>query len=198
MNFLRRILVSPVIALLIAAPVTISATGCTTSASQVQQDGATIAQAIQQIAALETEQGNTALAQNLTTASQALEAATANYQTGSATAIIGDAATAVEVALAAIPTTAAYAPLVPIAVAAIDTLLSNIGTKTTTPAAAPAAAPSVFGAHAMVASPATRLVQIKANAPKIPHRILRSPEGDFKSAWNAQALKAGYPILQVK
>lgn len=159
---------------------TLCVTGCKPTASQVSADGAALAQSLNAIAALETQQGNAALASQLGEAAKALTAATANWQTGSAVADINDAATLAEIALAAIPTTAAFAPLVPIAVAAIDALLANVGGSTTA-----TSSPAVGSVHAAT--------------PKLQHRVLRSPEGDFKAAWNGQVKASNLsPSLLVK
>lgn len=172
MKHIFRLLTSPLIALLVMTPVTMTVTGCPANASaQVRADGAAIAQAITSIAALETQQGNTALAQQLTLAANSLAAATQNFATGSATAIITDAATALEVALAAIPVTAAYAPLIPIAVAAIDALLANIGAAPATPTAA-----------ALHSNVGARLASLKGY--KVPHHFGRSKAYDFRAAWD--------------
>lgn len=158
-------------------------TGCKVSDSQIRADGAAIAQAVQSIANLEQQQGNTALAQQLSAAAQALQAATSNYSSGSTLAIINSSAGALEVALAAIPATAAYAPLVPIAIGAIDILVADLGgTVQTKPTANP------------------RLMQLKMQAAtSVHHRMMRSPEGDFKSAWNDTVTSHNLPdSLKVK
>lgn len=178
MKSMKPIFSNPIVAILIAllvmTPITLSTTGCPANASaQVRADGAAIAQAITSIAALETQQGNTALAQNLTLAANSLVAATQNFSSGSATKIITTAATALEIALAAIPATAAYAPLLPIAVAAIDALLANIGAA---PVSLTSAKVGLTGATAVRLGPLKNF-QVK-------HRFGRSRATDFKDAWN--------------
>jgi hypothetical protein len=181
---LTRFLISPLIALLVMTPVTMVTTGCpSVTSTQVQQDGATIAQAVENIAAL-IQTTNPTLAANLTKAAQALQQATANFQVGSgATIIIADSATAVEVALAALgpvcPECAVVAPLVPIAIAAIETLLNTLGVG------APAATAAVSSAAS------ANLARLKGY--KIAHRFGRSPEGDLTAAWNKTATM--YPGL---
>lgn len=182
-----------VVAILMAVmlvPATLPLAGCGVSAAQIQADGSAVAQAIESIAALETQQGNSALAQQLTSAAQALQAATSNFQLGNSTAIINDAATALEVALAAIPATAVYAPLIPIAVAAIDTLIGSLGGS-----AAPSTAPTVTNPEV-----ALKIAKLHAaGVGLVHHRMMRSIEGDFKAAWNKQ-VKASHlpPTLVVK
>ena len=146
------------------APATLTMTACTLSDAQIAADGAAVAQACLSIAADPAIPAG--IAQKLTTAAQALAAATANWQTGNPTAIIASLAAGVEVILAAIPVTAPFAMLVPIAVAAIEILISNIHTANPQLMAARAPIPDVY-AHAV-----------------IHHRLGRSPEGDFKAAWN--------------
>ena len=149
----------------LAAPAPLTA--CVQTDAQIAADGNAIAQACLSIAAIEQTE-NPALAANLTTAAKSLEALTANWQTGNSTAILASAAAALQIILAAIPQTALIAPLVPIAFAAIEVLLANIGAK-------------VGG------------VNVKAIAPgwytgaQIPHRLGRDASGDFKAAWNSTA-----------
>lgn len=134
------------------------------SAAQVQADGNAIATAINSIASLE-QATDPGLAAKLAAAAQALQAATANWQTGSTIADIQTAANVVTTVLSAIPQTAMYAPLVAIATAAVEVLIANISNQPV-----PTSAKSL-----------------------VPHRFGRSVEGDFKAAWNTQsaALHAG-------
>lgn len=150
-------------------------TACQNLDQQIQADGAAIATAVQQIAAL--EQGvNADLSAKLSQGATALLAAVKNFSSTSAAADVVSAANAIEAVLAVIPQTAAFAPLVPIAVAAIEVLLANLPGS-----AAPAA--KAIQAHAMVRP---KVAYAKA---EIKHRFGRTVEGDFKAAWNAQAAK---------
>jgi hypothetical protein len=150
------------IAILLLGALPLMTTGCTPSAAEIAADGNAVATALLSIAALEQPTDPTAAA-NLTTAANALKAATANWTTGSPTADINSAATAVEVVLASIPQTAIYAPLVAITVAALDAILAATGVKSAEATA------SKNPYHGMA---------------KI-HRSLLHPtlEGAFKAAW---------------
>ena len=101
---------------------------CKVTPSAIAADGQAVAAALKSIAAIE-QPTNPTLAANLITAADALVTATANWQTGSPTADIQTAATAIEALLNAIPETAPYAAFVAIAVAALDIILANIGTQ---------------------------------------------------------------------
>lgn len=164
---LNKLISIPLAVALIFAPI-----GCAPTDTQIQQDGNVVATAILNIAALE-QPVNPALAAQLVTAANDLKSATANWTTGSTVAIINTAAQAAEIALAAIPQTAAFAPLIPIAVAALDLLIENV------------AQPAV-SAHVLSASTATNY-----HGATIPHRLFRSREGDFKAEWNEKAKQAG-------
>jgi hypothetical protein len=146
-------------------PLCVANTGCTVSVAQIKADGAAVAQAVSSIAAIE-QATDPALAAKLTDAANALLAITNNWTTGSSVALFNDAANAVEVVLALVPQTAAIAPLIPIAVAAIDILIANIN---------PAQA-SLVKAKASYNPYRGKVV--------INHRFGRSVEGDFKATWN--------------
>lgn len=150
-------------------------TGCTVSQAQVVADGHAVSTALLSVAKIEAVT-NPQAAENLTTASNALLAATSNWKPGSAVADINAAANAVEIVLAAIPQTAVFAPLVAIAVAALDVLIANTNS----------ANPSV--------SAVANVYRGKAH---IHHRFGRSKEGDFKAAWNA-AVKANPALASAK
>ncbi|MGB9407791.1 MAG: hypothetical protein WCA89_09650 [Terracidiphilus sp.] len=156
-----------------ATAAAVGTTGCAITAAQMAADGQAVANAVLAIAKITTDP---TLAANLITAANGLVSATANWQTGSPTAIINDAAGIVEVALAAIPQTAIFAPLVPIAVAALDIILAN--TQAAPAAALRATAPNPYHGY------------------KISHRFGRTPVGDFKASWNTAAVKAGLTSLK--
>lgn len=189
MKKMLRFLLSPLISLLILTPVTVVTTGCPSVASQVQTDGATIAQAVDNIAAI-IQPSNPALAQNLETAAADLKAATANFTIGSATAVINDAAQALEVVLASIgplcPVCSVVAPLIPIAVAAIDTLLASIGSTSTQPT-------QTVATRAIRNSAEGQANLAKVKGYKVQHHFAHSREADFKAAWNQAATT--YPGL---
>ena len=101
---------------------------CKINSQTIAADGQAVATACNAIATA-VQVTNPTLAADLRAAATALVAATANWQTGTPTTDINTAATAIEAVLAAIPQTAAFAPFVAIAVAAIDVLLGNISTQ---------------------------------------------------------------------
>lgn len=152
--------------------------GCVPVDVQVQQDGAAISTAILSIAAQE-QPINPTVAAQLVMAANGLRTATANFTTGSAVADINAAANVAEVVLQAIPQTAAFAPLVPIAIAALDLLIENAG----------AGATSTLNAHVAHVSGTAATGAYRAAV--IPHRTLRSREGDIKAAWNTKATQIG-------
>jgi hypothetical protein len=101
---------------------------CHVTATQIQQDAAAVAKAVNSIATAVATTDPTLSAQ-LAAAAAALVAATSNWTEGSAVADINDAAQAVEALLGAIPETAPYAAFVAIAVAALDILIANLSTQ---------------------------------------------------------------------
>lgn len=145
-------------------------TGCNPpSPEQIAADGKALGIALNAVANL-TANPNTAA--SLHTAANDIVAATANWQTGSSTAIINSIAQATEVVLGSIPTTEFIAPLVAIAVAALDSLIANVPP--------PPAQVSAGRSYAM------NPYRGKAH---IHHMLLRSPEGDLKAAWNGEVKK---------
>jgi hypothetical protein len=157
-----------------AMTVVVPTTGCTPAeiATQIKNDGATVAAACTSLAvALQATSPD--IASKLNMAGQALLAVTSSWTAGTTIAYINDAANAVEVILALIPMTAAFAPLVPIVVAALDLLLANI----------PSISGAMVSAKARVHNPYRT-----ANVDKlIKHRFGRSKAGDIKSAFNTMA-----------
>jgi hypothetical protein len=157
--------------LFVCTPV-ICMTGCTVSAQQIRDSGAVVGNMLINMAAAvqnETE------AARLVAAGEALIKATANFQLGSATAIINDSINAAMVILSALPQTAAIAPLLPIVEAAIDILLANIHPN---------------GNKIMVKTSTVKLATIH-------HRVGRSQAGDFKAAFNS-TLKANPKLALVQ
>lgn len=158
------------VALMVALLLPVEIIGCGTSVPALVADANAVATAVVSIAKVESA-SNPALAAKLTTAAQTLVAATTGWTSGSPTADITDGATAVEAILGAIPQTATVAPLVAIAVIATDTILSRLSSSTT-----------------VTASSARNPYRAANPGTIIKHRIFRSPEGDFKAAWNAACL----------
>ena len=103
---------------------------CKISPASIAADGQAVAKAVASIS-VAVEATNPNLSTDLNTASAALVAATANWQTGTPVADINTAAAAIEAILASIPQTALYATFVAIAVAALDILIGNLGTQST-------------------------------------------------------------------
>lgn len=165
---------------LLLLPLTII-TGCVPAATQIAADGKVVGQAMLSIAAIE-QVSNPALAANLTAAANGIIAATSNWTTGSTLALVNDAAQVAEVALAAIPQTAAIAPLIPIAIAALDIIIAQAGAPTANVATA-------VTAH-MRTAPIINQYRGRAH---ISHRPFRSIEGDFTATWNSEAKK--HPAL---
>jgi hypothetical protein len=119
--------------------------------------GNIVATALLEIAAME-QFSNPTLAVDLVTAANALKAACDNWTTGSSLALINDAAQVASAILASIPQTAMIAPFIPVAIAVLD----------------------------MIIAAASGNTLVAANA-SIPHRLFRSRQDDFKTAWNKVA-----------
>lgn len=147
---------------------TVPLTGCSVSASQISLDGQALANALISIADIEATT-DPSLATQLTNAANALLQVTKNWQSGSSVADLNDAANAAEAVLALVPATAAIAPLIPIAVAALDVILSDVQSNSNTAA--------------------VRVSKNPYSGYHIHHVIMRSPEGDFKAAWNGVVKK---------
>jgi hypothetical protein len=164
---------------------------CTITASEIQADGMAVSNALLAVAKIEAAISPT-LAANLTTAAQALLAVTSTWTSTSAITLFNDAATAAEIALAAIPETAAIAPLIPIAIAALDILMAQLPTS---PAAGKVAAklgPKEYKAmnDRIAAYAFTHPNPYRLSVPTsilIHHAFMRSPRDDFRAAWNSVA-----------
>jgi hypothetical protein len=154
---------------------------CSISDAQIKADGQTIGTALIDIADI-LAATNPTLAADLTTAAQGLETVTANWTSGSSKALFDDAALAVETVLADIPQTAAFAPFVAIAVAALDILIANIGTP-----AAPITPTTVSATMDRIAALPPNPWRGQA---KIVHHHMHSLHSDFLSAWNDEVNKA--------
>jgi hypothetical protein len=183
-----RLIISPLIALLIVTPVTVVTVGCPSVASQIQTDGAAIAQMADNIAA-QIQAADPTLAAQLETDAATLLQATANFQTGSATTDINSIAGVIEALLAnsfisaVCKPCAIVAPLLPILVAGLDVLISDVsGTATVTPAVA-----------ARVTSPQAQTNLAALKGYKVPHHFGSSQKMDIVRAWNQTAMT--YPGL---
>jgi hypothetical protein len=157
---------------------------CKITAAQIQADGLAVGNAILQIANA-IKATDPTLSAELTTAANGLIAATANWQEGSATAILEDAENAVIVALNLIPLTSPYAPLVAIAFAALNILLANTMTQPAQAAASSLSRVSIV-THMAESNPSHSPWYGQA---KISHEFLRPLRKDFEAAWNG-AVKA--------
>ena len=148
--------------------------GCSPTAAQIQADGNAVAVAADQIANVLQVQ-NPGLAEKLHQGATALRAALVNWNTSSPTDVINTAANVIEVALAAIPQTVQYAPLVAIAVAALEVFLAQLPHNAAVQAMAREQAPNPWRGQATVGKSA------KA----------------FKAAWNSEAVKhPGFEPIQ--
>lgn len=172
-----------------ATATVISTTGCNNgiTPAQMAADGAAVANAVLAMAKITTDP---TLASNLIIAAGGLVKATADWQTGSSTAEINDAAGIVEVVLADIPPSAAYALLVPIAVAALDIILANTTATTATPSNLMSMAVRVRVAKVAKVHPYRKPVTFK-------HIWGRSPAGDFKATWNDMATKIKLTTVRI-
>ena len=165
---------------------TLPAAGCTASASELQADATTLASAMSNLATAIQAQ-DAAVAGNLKTAAAALMAAAQSGLTGPTWERALNAATsAAEVVLAAIPVTAPYAALLSVAVAAAEAIILN--TKS--------------GAALVTAREAGNNANLvwyaRTGRGLLKHRMGRSPAGDFKASWNAEAAATGFAGAAVK
>ena len=157
---------------------------CKISAATIAADGKAVGTALDQIANL-VAPTNPTLAADLTTAGNGIISATANWQSGSDTAILEDAENVAIDALNLIPVTAPYAALVAIAFAALNLLLANTQTQ------AAVTGNAIPDAHALLSHATT----INTDSPwagkaVIPHQHGRDFRKDFEASWNA----AGKPF----
>ena len=151
---------------------------CKINAAQIKADGQAVGTAVLDIAGL-LQTTDPSLAAQLTSAANGLIQVTANWQEGSAVAILQDAEQAVIVVLNLIPITSPFAPFVAIAFSALNLLIANSQTQPQQTGDA------LHDAHLLLTvaktlntdSPWFGKVQIK-------HHFLNSPAKDFTSAWN--------------
>jgi hypothetical protein len=151
---------------------------CKISAATIAADGKAVGTALEQIAnAIQAEDPSAASALN--TAGQGIIEATANWQEGSATAILEDAENAAIVALDLIPLTAPYADLVAIAFDALNILIANTSTQPAQAAAGSSTAKLLIVAKAANANPTNSQWFGKANI-EVHHGDFRK---GFEDAW---------------
>src|SRR5580704_3015735 len=165
---------------------TVPTTGCTASTSELQADATALASALNNLAVVIQPSDATA-ASNLKTAAAALTAAAQSGAIGPAWEQALNAATAgAEVVLSAIPVTAPYAALLAIAVAAAEVIIANtVSGRTQVKAEA-------------TGNDANLLWYRQTGRGLIRHRFGRSPAGDFKASWNAEAGATGFAGAAVK
>jgi Flp pilus assembly protein TadG len=164
---------------------------CKITAAQIQSDGKAVGTALENIAAA-LPAAEATIAAELKTAGRGIIAATANWQEGSATAVVEDAENAAIVALNLIPVTSPFAPLVAIAFAAINLLLANSQTQTTQTGNV------ISDAHTLLAHAATLNQQSHwAGKAKIKHHFLNPPRKDFETAFNGAAAPLGVALITV-
>ncbi len=166
--------------------VTLPATGCTASSSELQSDATALASALNNLAVV-VQTSDAAAANNLKTAAAALTAAAQSGITGPAWEQALNAATSgAEVVLSAIPVTAPYAALLAIAVAAAEAIIANTVSGGTSVRA------EATGNNANL------LWYMRTGRGLIRHRFGRSPAGDFKASWNAEAAATGFAVAAIK
>ena len=154
---------------------------CKISAAQIQADGKAVGTAIDNLAAV-LQATDPTLAANLKTAGDALIAATANWQTGSAMSILTDAEQAVIVVLNTIPLTSPYAALASIVFTALNLLIANAQTQSTQTGY------MIADAHKLLAEAALLNTGSQwAGKAVIKHHLGNDPRKDFESAWNEAA-----------
>lgn len=167
-------------------PALMPATGCTISQAQLIADGNALSAALTSTAKVMAAT-DPATAQKLLLAANALSQVTANWNGTSSIDKLNAIASGAEVVLAAIPQTAIVTPFLPIAIAALDVVLAN-----TQPAAASARV-------TLSSAEAQNLAGYRLAAEHaIRHRLLRSPAGDFKAAWNGQARISNLPEMVIR
>jgi len=166
---------------------------CKITSAQIQADGQAVGNALEQIANLPLlKSAEPAASTALEAAGQGIIEATANWQEGSATAVLEDAEQAAITALNLIPVTAPYAGLVAIAFDALNLLIANTSTQPAQATATGSVAKVMVVMHAAQANPTGSQWYGKANIP-IHHNNLRK---GFEDAWNGEV--AAHPELGAK
>ena len=154
---------------------TVPMVGCTVTSAELKSDTSSLAVALTSLsAALASTDATTAA--DLSTAAAGLNAVVSSWDTSTAASKINTIASGVETVLAKIPSTSQYVSLVAIAVAAVDALVANVGTK------------DQVAARERVSSPAMSAALVdyrQRGVSQIHHRFGRSAAGDFKAAWNS-------------
>lgn len=148
---------------------TVAMTGCTVSAAQIE---ANINLISQQAASILSQIGDTAIAADITAGVEKLKEAEAAWKGGGAVQDIISALNILEIAVGAVPLTAAYSPLVDVIVAGIEFILTNFVTTKAAPTGAvrAMALPGQYNPH-------------KGRLVVKPH-MMQSPSGAYKALWD--------------
>lgn len=156
---------------------------CKINAQTIVADGAAVGQALDNLAeAIQAE--DPSLATGLTAAGNAIIAATQGWKEGDVLTTVEDAEQAAIAVLDAIPVTSAFAPLVAIAFAGLNLLISNSQTQSTQ------TGNTVADAHALLAHAAKTVSPWQGKA-KIEHNPLHSVRKNFENTWNKAAEPLG-------
>lgn len=156
---------------------------CKITAQMIVADGAAVGQALENLAA-SIQPADPTLAAELTKAGQAIIEATKNWTDGSPINIVIDAENAAIAVLNVIPVTSPFAPLVAIAFAALNLLISNAQTQTQQTGNA------IADAHTLLAHAAKTQSPWQGKA-KIEHNPFHSARKNFENTWNKTATPLG-------
>jgi hypothetical protein len=169
---------------------------CKPTAAEIKADGAAVGDALEQIAALPLlKTADPTADAALEAAGEGIITATANWQTGSTTAVIEDAENAAVVALNLIPVTTPYAGVVALAFAALNILIANISTQPAQAAASGSMAKLMIVMKAANANPTNSPWFGKANI-ELNHGNFRK---GFEDQWKAEmALHPEFGLKAIK
>lgn len=162
---------------------------CKITAQTIVADGAAVGTALENLGtAIQAE--DPSLATSLESAGEAVVNATQNWKDGDALTEVEDAEQAAIAVLDVIPVTSAFAPLVAIAFAALNLLISNAQTQTTQTGNA------VADAHTLLTHAAQRTSPWQGKA-KIEHNPFHSVRKNFENTWNKAAAPLGVKLVTV-
>lgn len=159
--------------------------GCTISSNQLRNDAAALASALTSLSAAMSSSDATTSAR-LELAAESLTAAVNHWDSSTSIGVLNTAAAGAETLLAGISSTSKYATLVAIAVAALDVILANTSTTQTR-------------AVHLSSAESDHLLIARLSAKKlVAHQLGRSPEGDFKTAWNRAIDAENLPLAKLR
>lgn len=162
---------------------------CQITSATIVADGAAVGQALNNLAeAIQPE--DPSLASGLTAAGNAIITATKNWTEGSTLADVIDAENAAIAVLNAIPVTSTYAPLVAIAFAALNLLISNAQTQSQQTA-------STIGNAKLVLTKAGETSSPWQGKAEIEHNPFESLRKNFENSWNKMAGPLGVKTVTV-